>query len=300
VNELHLLADKKLLMRQVITIWAILTLGAILSATLATIFTIIGISSEKSVGISLVFVGFIVVSIHIALYRNGHLPFEVLDIRAQFYPFENLGSQVAKPIDDIRDAHLFVEILNSYSEPEELVKNTLKALFAERVDVPNKNKEINRNYLETLEKIGWVNKTNPSTLETEESALEYRERVRRRYLSLLDELEHRHLKGKTKYPLASEWSQAKDIIEGQQQAEELVGFAFLESIRNLPTRQPRISLLSYVSGVDPIMIASALNIHPTDVPRWHDSGLRFLQEDQELVRKLQTISDDISGGGIAL
>lgn len=289
MNKHHLLADKKILVRQVSTVWAILTLGAILSATLATIFTVVGMSAEKSVGISLIFVSFIVVSIHIALYRNGYLPFEVLNGWAQFYPFENLGSLIAKPTDTIRDAPL-VEILNSSSEPEELVKNTLKALFAERVDVPDGTEEISRNYLNTLVKIGWLSNANPSSLETE-SASEYREQVRRRYLSLLDELEKIYLKRKTKYPLALEWSQAKDIVEGQQQAEELVGFAFLESIRNLPTREPRISLLSYVSGVDPIAIASALNIHPTHIPRWYDSGLRFLQEDQELVRKLQAISD---------
>ena len=293
MSRLHLLVDKKLLVRQIVTVWAILTLGAILSATVATLFTVIGISSEKSFGISLIFVSFIVISVHIALYRNGYLPFEVLNTWAQFYPFKNLGSQDANHTNDIRDAHLFEKILNSYSEPEELVTNTLKALFSERVDAPNKTEKISGNYLPPLTKVGWVNKTNPSNLETG-STFEYRKQVRLRYLGLLDELERSYLKRKTKYPLALEWSQAKDIVEGQQRSEELVGFAFLESIMNLPTRQPRISLLSYVSGVDPIEVASALNIHPTEVPRWYNSGLRFLQEDQELVRKLQTISDDIS------
>lgn len=293
MNKVHLLADKNLLVRQVITVWVIITIGAILSATLAALFTVAGISQEKSVGISLICVGLIVVLAHIALYRTGYLPFEVLNTWAQFYPFENLGSQDAKRTDELREDHLFIEILNSHSEPEELVKNTLKALFAERVDAPNKTEEISKDHLKTLTKIGWVDKINPSRLETE-SAFEYRKQIRRRYLSLLDEIERSYLKRKTKRPLALEWSQAKDIVEGQQRAEELVGFAFLESIRNLPTRKPRISLLSYVSGVDPTEVASALNIHPTEVSRWYNSGLRFLQEDQELVRKLQTISDDIS------
>jgi hypothetical protein len=294
VNKLHLFPDKNLLARQVIIIWVILTLGVILSATLATLFTTVrGISPEKSVGISLILVGLIVVLVYIVLYRSGYLPFEVLNTWAQYYPFKKNGSRVNERTSDIRDDYLFPRILNSYSEPEELVENTLKALFAERTNTQDEPEGRGKNYSRDKTILGWVKETKPSILEAG-LAVDYYEQVRRRYLSLFDELEKSHLKRKTRYPLALDWSQAKEVVEGQERAEKLAGFAFLDSIKNLPARQPRISLLSYVSGVDPVDIASALNIHPTEVPRWYNSGLKLLQEDLGLVRKLEAISTEAS------
>lgn len=293
MNKLHLFPDKNLLARQVIIIWVILTLGVILSATLATLFTVRGISPEKSVGISLILVGLIVVLVHIALYRSGYLPFEVLNTWVQYYPFKKIGSQVNERTSDIRDDYLFPRILSPHTEPEELVENTLKALFAERANAADEPEGRGKNYLRDKIVLGWVKETKPSILEAG-LAVDYCEQVRRRYLSLFDELEKSHLKRKTRYPLALDWSQAKEVVEGQERAEKLAGFAFLDSIKNLPARQPRISLLSYVSGVDPVDIASALNIHPTEVPRWYNSGLKLLQEDLGLVRKLEAISTEAS------
>src|ERR1044072_5109219 len=88
MKDSHFLEEKSVIGRQVAAIWIIVTLGAIVAATLVTVLTTYGINSEASIAISLITVGTIVVLIHLALYRTGYLPFRVLNTSALFYPLK--------------------------------------------------------------------------------------------------------------------------------------------------------------------------------------------------------------------